>query len=571
MWQVMLYTIGVAIALSLAGYCEERLAIMRDLPRRWVWPLTMVLSIAWAVAGILWVGPAVRSSPDLPVVAAAQAPLVSPDTTSSAVLSDAIALLTPVAAHDTMSVRWNPPSDRTLLTAWAAASGLLLSYFLGANALLRRRALRWRRETVLGREVLVSEATGPALLGTWRPRIVVPRWFMQESPATQALILQHEEQHVTARDPLLLQVAMLIAVAAPWNLPLWWQLRRLRRAIEMDCDARVLRRGVEPAAYGEVLLAVTRRISTQPRGMVAMGAPVSSLELRIRNLAPDPSRHSIWRAAQAMLVWAVGIGAAIALEAPPLPERTATPQQPRSQQPLIVPPAQPAAVPEARTEAQPRPSRTAAELPRLLPPMIVPPPNRREVIERALVERHPELVSGPERDGNAFVTMVLGTDGMVASSTMRFVEAGDRAGLEAANAENRFSGHLLLGRGWQIADGAKLNSLVRVSYTSELDRPPAKGEPPRAGSFLRADLMRVIEHHLPGALDVTHTKQRGTPWLILSHDGRVLRSGYFRSWSPASLQAEYPEGRLKQVTMVGGIGGSDPRQTMLIALAWAAP
>ncbi|UUZ52386.1 hypothetical protein LP419_22985 [Massilia sp. H-1] len=45
---------------------------------------------------------------------------------------------------------------------------------------------------------------------------------------------------MAARDPQLLGLALLVLVAMPWNLPMWWQLRRLRHAIEVDCDARVL-------------------------------------------------------------------------------------------------------------------------------------------------------------------------------------------------------------------------------------------------------------------------------------------------------------------------------------------
>jgi hypothetical protein len=40
-----------------------------------------------------------------------------------------------------------------------------------------------------------------------------------------------------------LGVALLVAVLVPWNLPVWRQLRRLRLAMEVDCDARVLRGG----------------------------------------------------------------------------------------------------------------------------------------------------------------------------------------------------------------------------------------------------------------------------------------------------------------------------------------
>jgi len=166
---------------------------------------------------------------------------------------------------------------------------------------------------------MVSETTGPALLGVFRPKIVVPRWFLDEPAEKQALILEHEEQHMAAHDPLLFRTSLLITVALPWNLPLWWQLRRLRQAIELDCDARVMRGGAEPVAYGEVLLEVTRRAGDVPFGAVAMGEPVSALELRVRSLVPDPRRRSVWRAVVAILLGMGGVAAAASLEVPQIP------------------------------------------------------------------------------------------------------------------------------------------------------------------------------------------------------------------------------------------------------------
>ena len=58
--------------------------------------------------------------------------------------------------------------------------------------------------------------------------------------------MQHPdiERHVLeashGRDPLVLHAAALLALVTPWNLALWWLNRRLRLAVELDCDARVL-------------------------------------------------------------------------------------------------------------------------------------------------------------------------------------------------------------------------------------------------------------------------------------------------------------------------------------------
>jgi hypothetical protein len=95
----------------------------------------------------------------------------------------------------------------------------------------------------------------------------------------------------------------------PWNLPLWWQLRRLRCAVEMDCDARVLRRGYDVSHYGETLIAVGERQSARIALSAAMAEPRSLLERRLRNMLWKPKPYA--RAAAVMLacigtVFAVG-------------------------------------------------------------------------------------------------------------------------------------------------------------------------------------------------------------------------------------------------------------------------
>ena len=82
------------------------------------------------------------------------------------------------------------------------------------------------------------------MYGWWRPRIVFPDWLIAAPVATQTFALEHERQHLAVRDPQVLAGATLLFALVPWNLPLLWMLRRLRFAMEVDCDARVVRAGV---------------------------------------------------------------------------------------------------------------------------------------------------------------------------------------------------------------------------------------------------------------------------------------------------------------------------------------
>jgi multidrug efflux pump subunit AcrA (membrane-fusion protein)/beta-lactamase regulating signal transducer with metallopeptidase domain len=315
MLQVFAYAIAVAAVLSVVGICAERFARLHRLPRRTAWAAAMLLSVLLPAGMILIARP-----PEITNV-----PYIIPE---PAVVAESSAAQLPAQATSTTSVAprstWKlpRPSDRLLITMWMATSSVLALYLLGANLLLRRRMKGWHNATVQDHQVLISEVTGPALLGALSPRIVVPRWLLMQPHGTQALILQHEQQHVVARDALLIIAGLVAIVAVPWNLPLWWQWRRMRQAIELDCDARVLGAGAEAKAYAEVLLAITQRSTRVPAGALAMSEPVHALERRIASLMPDAIRFARLQAVAVLLLAAAGAGAALALEAPALLGRT---------------------------------------------------------------------------------------------------------------------------------------------------------------------------------------------------------------------------------------------------------
>jgi beta-lactamase regulating signal transducer with metallopeptidase domain len=130
----------------------------------------------------------------------------------------------------------------------------MLLALLASGIQLAVRKRRWRRETVAGIPVYLTADVGPAVVGLLRPSIALPTWVANASSQHQTSVLAHEQSHLDARDPQLFTFALALLVFMPWNLPLWWQLRRLRYAIEIDCDARVLRAGVDPAHYVETLI-----------------------------------------------------------------------------------------------------------------------------------------------------------------------------------------------------------------------------------------------------------------------------------------------------------------------------
>lgn len=198
--------------------------------------------------------------------------------------------------------------DRPLLLAWGAlslAGGVIV---LLAVVRLARAARRWTRADEAmhadvareaGRVVAVwrSRDLGPAAFGLRTLQVVVPRWIDDLADRERVLMLAHEASHVRARDPQLLAGALVLAVLLPWHLPLLVAYRRLCRAVEHDCDARVLARHGDARGYGRLLVRTAEwllagrsgwRGSVAARWILApvpaFAAPTSELEARLRAL-----------------------------------------------------------------------------------------------------------------------------------------------------------------------------------------------------------------------------------------------------------------------------------------------
>ena len=173
---------------------------------------------------------------------------------------------------------------------------------------------------------------------------------MQAPSRQRDLAMAHEQSHLQARDPQLLAVAYALVVIMPWNLPLWWLLRRLRCAIEIDCDLRVLRGGGDLLDYGETLIELSQHQYRHAGLMAATTHSQSFLERRIRIMSTQPHRWSRV-AAGTLTCLALGVVAVAAAMTPPtLPAALAVPAT-RATQPAR--PAAPALPPQPALPALP--------------------------------------------------------------------------------------------------------------------------------------------------------------------------------------------------------------------------
>ena len=93
-------------------------------------------------------------------------------------------------------------------------------------------------------------------------------------------------------------------------------LRRLRFAMEVDCDARVVRGGADPASYGEALLYVSQRQAPAPATSIALIERPSQLERRINIMFASPRKYRVLVAGLSLTLAASCLLAAAKIEAP---------------------------------------------------------------------------------------------------------------------------------------------------------------------------------------------------------------------------------------------------------------
>ena len=279
----LLYFVLVSTWLGAAGVLTER-ALPAAAPRRWIWCVTILGSIAL--------------------------PMALSTSHSSHVID--------LWGHELLRVPSAPAAGdapASSLRAWLDCGGSLgtvirrVWFFAAAIALVWGAASAWRLHRLVrsqrgpapgssivdGVQVTFTETLGPATTGVWRPRVLVPRWVLALPAERRRYVVRHEEEHRRTRDAALLTMAAVLVALMPWNVPLWCHLRRLRLAVEMDCDRRVVAALGDAVGYGELLLDVAAAASRAPRLQPALLGGSGMLERRLTALVAAGRRGVVNR------------------------------------------------------------------------------------------------------------------------------------------------------------------------------------------------------------------------------------------------------------------------------------
>lgn len=309
----MSYALAISLGAGLTASALETALRHHDLPARGVWAAAILASILVPAAALL------------PDAGGGAAGVLTLDVAAD--VGETAAGLREAASGAASALGLPLPDPGPILAGvWAVSSAATLAWFGRCLLALRRRLRAGRSHRVRGVTVHVAEDLGPAALRVpgGRPAVILPEWIRELSPDERRLALEHEREHLRCGDPQLVLAARAAAAAAPWCLPLWWQARRLRRAVELDCDRRVLGSGVEPADYGDLLLTAGALRSGGSLATPLFGSE-TGLETRIRGLAPDPPDSRPGRAGLSLALAATAVIAAGSVPMPGSPFPTSDP------------------------------------------------------------------------------------------------------------------------------------------------------------------------------------------------------------------------------------------------------
>lgn len=294
-WQAVLLAGGLALGLRVRG-----LAASARYVAAYATLLLLLLLPALDAGYLVWAG---RNPPPHTVSGAAAAP---------ALLAGAYDVLTPVA-------RW-------LGLVWVVLAALMLVRWVGGWWLTLRLG-RWGTQPApqaladalaraaarvgVHRRVTIALSTAvgvPTLIGTRRPRILVPATLTALEVRELEAILAHELGHVRRHDGLANLVQVLVESLLCFHPAVWWVSGAARHEREASCDEIAVRAMGDSRTYARALARL--EVQRADAAALALAATGGSLAARLERLTRPAPRAP---AGRGMAALATGGGFAAAL------------------------------------------------------------------------------------------------------------------------------------------------------------------------------------------------------------------------------------------------------------------
>jgi beta-lactamase regulating signal transducer with metallopeptidase domain len=489
----MAYVLVISLLVAIAAWTAERMALSMRKRTSHVWKAALLCSLLLP-ALFAWY----HTSPGTTQATAAVVALATEQ-------SGPVYAQSPIIWVSGGRAAVHVTYDSWLIALWAAATTIVLSVLMLGQLQLWRRLKSAERRQIEGVDVLASDDIGPAVVGIFKSSIVVPRWLFAADAMTQAITLAHEREHLRCHDVRFVGAAVLICALLPWNLPLWWQLRRLRFAMEVDCDDRVLRQGHDVSHYGSVLLNVATRLVPLRAAAASLTESGSLLEKRIRIMRTPV--HKRWRATATFLALCCATLVAAAAN-------------------VTVP------------DALPSIANSSDDLP-LLPSPIIEQTSEEAALARVVAHFYPQLAD-QKQAGRAYIWAVLNEAGQVAQTAMELrpawvTEAAfaenwkaylQRTGIPEDKLTQRIVLQLRVGKNyivvaWVMQPGAAAQDVSAPRF----DLASKQVRSAEAQMLATVAAQRTVIEHFDRAALNEGMPQGQELWFLIDADGRVLKAG----------------------------------------------
>lgn len=265
----IVFALSVTLLLGVCGLLGELLVTRWGRNTRGIWVGVLTLSGVLPLAMLAWQPVILKawSRSNLWISSATSLPL------------DEVRLF--LARFQVLLDRALPDLTTFLIAGWGVALTVFCGWLIYSWWTLWVRRKGWQSGDFHGLDCLYTEDTGPGLFGLIQAQLVIPRWVRDLDPKQQEMIAAHEAEHQEQRDPWLTTFGYLALLMAPWNPVLWWQHRRLRLAVELDCDRRAAQKFGGASSYAMTLVEIAEQ---QVRWLTAFSQNEAHLVTRVRHL-----------------------------------------------------------------------------------------------------------------------------------------------------------------------------------------------------------------------------------------------------------------------------------------------